>query len=260
MTGLRRVEHHLGTAITVALADPPCADTLVLVSDFFSCIAEHEAVLSRFRPDSELSRLADGSLARDDVSAAVGVVLAECESVRSFTAGDFDHEPRRRSGDPGQPVLDVDAFAKGWIVEQACLGLRMGGVRSFFVNAGGDIVAGSSPRGRDAWHVGIRDPDDATSVRATLQLADAALATSAGYERGEHIRGSGGRRLASVSVVGPDLAVADALATAVFASGSVVPSWWRHDGDYAVVALEAGGRIRWTSNADRFGMTYTSAA
>ena len=184
----RRVEHHLGTAITLCTDDAPPGT----IEDFFTQIADLESVLSRFRPDSELSRLAAGELERDDLSPAVGEVLAECERWRFLTGGDFEHEPRRRSGDPADPVLDPNAFAKGWIVEQACLGLRMAGVRSFFVNAGGDVVTGAPTRGRAAWNVGIRDPHDAAAVRFTLRLAGVALATSGTYERGEHIRGRPG--------------------------------------------------------------------
>ena len=135
----------------------------------------------------------------------------------------------------------------------------MAGVRSFFVNAGGDVVTGSPPPGRPAWNVGIRDPHDASAVVVTLRLAGVALATSGTYERGEHIRGRSGRH-ASVSVIGPDLAVADALATAVHASGSVVPSWWDHAGEYAVVAVDRDGRLRWTPNAAPYGVGAAAAA
>jgi thiamine biosynthesis lipoprotein len=256
MTRSRHVEHHLGTAITLCVDGAPPS----VVEDFFGCIASHEAALSRFRPGSEISRVAAGEIAVDETSSEVREVLTQCERLRFLTRGDFEHEPRRRSGDPADPVLDTNAFAKGWIIEQACLGLRMNGVRSFFVNAGGDIVAATPPAGRAGWCVGIRDPADAASVRAILTLDRAALATSGRYERGDHIRRSADSLLASVSVVGPDLAIADALATAIFTSGSVVPSWWDHDGEYAVIAIDTGGRLRWTSNAARFGLEYRAAA
>ena len=136
----------------------------------------------------------------------------------------------------------------------------MAGIRSFFVNAGGDVVVGAPPAGRSSWRVGIRDPLDATAVRATLDLRDIALATSGSYERGDHVRRTSAERLASVTVVGPELGIADALATAVYASGAVVPSWWDHEGEYAVVAIDAAGSLRWTANAARFGLEYGVAA
>lgn len=251
----RHVEHHLGTAITLSADAPPA-----IVGRFFACIAEHEATLSRHRPDSDLSRVAAGTLAVDDASPSVREVLTACERLRLLTGGDFDHQPQLRSGDLDDPVLDPNAFAKGWIIEQACLTLRMAGTGSFFVNAGGDVATGAPPQGRGAWRVGIRDPADPSRVMAILALHGAALATSGSYERGDHIRRSGASLLSSVSVIGPDLAVADALATAVFSAGSVVPTWWRHDGEYAVVAIGSGGRLRWTCNAERYGLVYSVAA
>jgi thiamine biosynthesis lipoprotein len=52
---------------------------------------------------------------------------------------------------------------------------------------------------------------------------DGAVATSGGYERGHHILDPGSGRpakaLLSATVTGPDLALADALATGLFAAG-----------------------------------------
>lgn len=254
-TSIRRVEHHLGTAITLGCdgADAGAADA------FFARIAELEAVLSRFRPDSELSRVAAGRLDLDDASPELREVVTNCERLRFLTRGDFEYEPRRRSGDRCDPPLDPNAFAKGWIVEQACLQLRLRGVRSFFVNAGGDVVAGAPSAGRSSWRVGVRSPFDPSAVLATLDLADVAVATSGAYERGAHIRCTP-HGLASVTIVGPDLGTADALATAVFAAGSVTPSWWEFGGEYAVLAIDGAGRLRWTSELERHGFAFAPAA
>ena len=252
----RWVEHHLGTAITIAADGPERAAVR-----FFGRVAELESMLSRFRPDSPLSLVASGDLPFDDAPAEVRTVLTECERLLLATRGDFDHRPRNRSGCPTDPVLDPNAFAKGWIIEQACLELRLAGVRRFFVNAGGDVVVGDAPLGRSGWRVGVRDPFVADEVRATFDLAGAAVATSGRYERGDHIRrvcAAGG--LASVTVLGPELGTADALATAVFASGSAVPSWWDHEGDYSVLAIADDGRLRWTGGLERHGFAFTPAA
>jgi len=60
---------------------------------------------------------------------------------------------------------------------------------------------------------------------ATVGLIDSAIATSGTYERGDHIWGDGGRGFRSVSVVGPSLGTADAIATALFADGGTDLSW-----------------------------------
>ena len=253
VAGMRRVEHHMGTAISLQTASAP-ADA---ADRFFAEIGLLEAKFSRFRHDSEVMRLERGELALDDASPQVREVLVRCEALRSSTGGAFDHRPIVDRHE----LLDPNAFAKGWIIEQAVLHLQFAGVSSYFVNAGGDVVVGTPPPGRTSWHVGITHPGDRAAVFATVDLAGAAVATSGRYERGNHIRCTthpgqhplaatvaNGDELASVSVVGPELATADALATAVFASGEPRPSWWDHDSPYGIIAATASGRVRYTDN------------
>jgi thiamine biosynthesis lipoprotein len=217
----RRVEHHMSTAITLAGVgiDDELADA------FFGRVAELEELLSRFRPQSELCRIARGELPLDQADPAVRQVLARCEATRRLTQGDFEHEPRKRSGDPNDPVLDPNAYAKGWIIEDASTTLRLA-TDEFFINAGGDIIA-CRPPARPPWRIGIQHPDQADAVFGVLETHRAAVATSGLYERGNHIRSQHPHALRSVTVVGPDLAEADALATASFASGAEHrPRWW----------------------------------
>src|SRR3954451_4004962 len=108
----RRVEHHMSTAITLGGAgiDDRVADT------FCERINELEDLLSRYRRHSQISRLARGELDIDGVDPRVREVLAGCGSRRSLSGGASDHEPGRRTGTARDPVLDVNAFAKGCIV------------------------------------------------------------------------------------------------------------------------------------------------
>lgn len=244
VAGMRRVEHHMGTAISLhALGAPAEA-----VDRFFDEIAALEARLSRFRHDSEVMRLERGELTLDDASPQVREVVVRCEALRASTGGAFDHRPIV----DGHRLLDPNAFVKGWIIEQAVLHLQFAGASSYFVSAGGDVTVSTPPPGQTSWRVGITHPDDPTAVFATVDLADAAVATSGRYERGNHIRtattSSMSHELTSVSVVGPELAIADALATAVFASGEPRPSWWQHDSPYGIIAVTASGRVRYTDD------------
>lgn len=243
----RRIGHHLGTVITLHVHDAPEE----AIDDFFDTVAQLETVLSRFRPDSEISRLAVGDLSFDDASPIVREVLTECERIRIATQGCFDHQPRLRSGDERDPMLDPNAFAKGWIIEQASLRLKMAGVRSFFANAGGDIVVGAPPPGRPGWRVGLQHPDDPLSVLEVIEVHDTAVATSGTYERGDHIRSTRSLNpLTSVTVIGPELGQADALATAVFASGEMLPAWWDPDGPYTLAVANRHDQIQWTGNLE----------
>jgi len=251
----RRVEHHMGTAVTLHVQDAP-PDS---VDRFFDEIRSLEGIFSRFRHDSEVMRLERGELAVDDASPQVREVLVRCEELRSATGGSFDHRPVVG----GHPILDPNAIAKGWIIEQAVLQLRLAGVTSYFVNAGGDVMVGAPPAGRRSWRVGICHPDDLCAVFVKVDLDCGSVATSGRYERGDHIRGSAGAgqrdALTSVSVVGPELATADALATAVFASGEQRPAWWPPDSSYGIIAVTASGRVRFTDNlAD--GLSFSNQA
>jgi len=243
----RHVERHMGTVISLHAVDAP----VDAVERFFDEIRSLENSFSRFRHDSEVMRLERGELVTDDASPQVREVLLRCELLRSATSGAFDHRPVIG----GHPRLDPNAFAKGWIIEQALLHLRLAGVTSYFVSAGGDVVVGAPSPQRTSWRVGITHPDDPAAVFARVDLDRAAIATSGRSERGDHIRCAGDStstagpdELTSVSVVGPELATADALATAVFAGGEPLPPWWRHDGPYGIISLTASGRVRYTGN------------
>jgi thiamine biosynthesis lipoprotein len=246
--GFVRVENHMSTAITLAGSgiDDALADA------FFTVIPELEDILSRFRPRSQISRYAAGRLPYDELDARVREVISRCEALRITTNGDFEHEPRRRDGHETAPPLDVNALAKGWIVEEAARGLRMAGAE-FVVNAGGDVTASARYDG-SPWRIGIQHPDERTALLGAFEVDRGAVATSGTYERGDHIRTTEGAALTSVTVVGPDLGEADALSTAVFASGGSPPDWWHEfEADHGLLTLSADNRLRWippTTNTD----------
>jgi thiamine biosynthesis lipoprotein len=196
-----------------------------------------DATFSVFRHDSEISRIGRGELSVADAHLRVRTVLATCEILRRDTAGAFDHRSETR--------LDPSGYVKGWAVEQAARILTGSGIDSYLISAGGDIVAHGTPTDGELWKVGIRDPLNADATIGTVNLHNNAIATSGLYERGAHIRGTerSGDALASVSIIGPDLGVADALATAVFASGLDHIHWLNDFPEYDLVAVTSDGRI-----------------
>lgn len=79
--------------------------------------------------------------------------------------------------------LDFGGFGKEYAADRAAEALREGGVRSGFVDLGGDIRAvGPQPDG-SPWSIGIRDPRAADRTIASLDLACGAVCTSGDYER-----------------------------------------------------------------------------
>jgi len=130
---------------------------------------------------------------------------------------------------PGMAVT-LDGVAKGYIVDRASALLRARGVRNHLIDAGGDIrVSGCKAPGRP-WTVGVRDPLRKRPYGDVIHLTDAAVATSGGYENFFDCRkihhhlidpdtGRSPHALASLSVIAPTAALADALATAGFIMG-----------------------------------------
>lgn len=126
--------------------------------------------------------------------------------------------------------IGLGGIAKGYIAEAAANYLVAHGVPDVLVAASGDMAA----RGRNGdrpWTIAIRDPRDPSGAQATVTLEDESLSTSGDYERFVVIAGRRYHHIidpgtgypatgaTSVSVVAPHGALADALATGIFALG-----------------------------------------
>jgi thiamine biosynthesis lipoprotein len=220
------------------------------VESIFDWWREVETRFSTFRDDSEISRLGRGDLALDDTHPDVRHVLSVCRELEQSTNRHF------AIGDG--PDLDPAGYVKGWSVDEAALVLRGEGINDFLVYAGGDVLCVGSPADGDAWRVGIRDPFDRDRSIVSLRIERGAVATSGAYERGDHVRGSGAGGLASVSVVGPSLGIADALATAAFAAGPDDVGWLSRFQGYGAVLVRHDGSLAVTG--DPMGMVGSTSA
>ena len=230
-----RVEHVMGTAVVFDVRDHEFNHDYL--EEAASMLHWVDATFSVFRHDSEISRIARGELSVTDADLQVQVVLAICEALRRDTKGAFDHRP--------DGTLDPSGYVKGWAVEQAVRILTGSGIDSFVVSAGGDIAVRGTPSNVGVWRTGIRDPPYPNATLGTVELDNNAIATSGLYERGPHIWGTGdlNEGLASVSIVGPDLGIADALATAVFAGGLEDIAWLNSFPGYDLIAVTSDRRI-----------------
>ncbi|MDY0169797.1 MAG: FAD:protein FMN transferase [Thermoguttaceae bacterium] len=129
--------------------------------------------------------------------------------------------------------INLSGVAKGYAVDQIAVMLRSAGIANFLVDIGGDVRAqGTNPEG-EPWRIGIEAPlPGVRSIQRVVNLADTALATSGDY-RNYFVQGGRRRshiidprtgrpiehRLASVSVLDPSCARADALATGLMVLG-----------------------------------------
>lgn len=176
-----------------------------------------DAMFSTWQDESPMSRLRRGDLELAEAPPEISEVLDLCRAVKRATAGWFD--PWSMPGG-----VDPTGLVKGWAVERAAGVLRRAGAGSAMVNAGGDIAAFGQPGAGQNWRIGIRHPWRVDALACVLEIVSA-VATSGTYERGEHLvdpfTGEHASRVASATVTGPNLAIADALATALAVSGEV---------------------------------------
>ena len=136
--------------------------------------------------------------------------------------------------------LDFGGIGKGIAADSALEVLEQQGCPRSLVNLGGDLAIGLPPPGRKGWSIGIAlDEGDAVSH---VELSQCGVATSGNAEqhldhdgdRYSHIidprTGAALKHSFAVSVVAPDAAMADAMASAIsvlgpFAGPSLVEVW-----------------------------------
>jgi len=218
----------MGMPIVIDVRDEhPDGEAVDGAFDWFRWV---DATFSTYREDSEISRLDRGELSLRDAHADVRWVMDRCEVLKEETNGYFDAHASGR--------LDPSGLVKGWSVDRAAELLRDTGLARFAVSAGGDMrIVG------DGWRVGVQHPGDRASVAAVLELGDVAVATSAAYARGDHVldphTGRPPVEVLSVTILGPELATADAYATAAFAMGANGPGWTSRLPGYEAMTIMA---------------------
>lgn len=234
---MHRVEHVMGFPVSLRIDDdvvPAGADEAV-----FAWLREVDERFSPFKPDSEVSRFGRREVPRDEMTFDLRQVLALCDEYKAKTGGAFDAWLPGREFDPC-------AVVKGWSVQRAAEALTGAGVRRFCLNAGGDVVVSGGP-----WRIGVRHPEHADQVCVVLELTDGAVATSARYERGDHIvdgrTGLPATGLDSLTIVASSLTLADTVATAAFAMGREGVEWAAEQEGCEVFAVVSGGGVLRTS-------------
>jgi thiamine biosynthesis lipoprotein len=236
----------MGTTVSIDVRDPEVECRLVdaAIAGAISALAELEARFSTYRPDSDVCRIERGELALADAHPDVREVLAACDVLRAESEGAFDAWRDGR--------LDPSGYVKGWAGERAADVLRRVGLGSFALNIGGDIGCAGGASATAPWRVGIRDPFDARRLLAVVAIRDGAVATSGDYERGAHVvdprTGRAASAWASVTVLAPDLATADAIATAALAMDEAGPAWAASRPGCSVAAVDPDGGL-WSSPA-----------
>jgi thiamine biosynthesis lipoprotein len=255
-----RLEHIMGMPIVVDVCDGDFEEGAI--DSVFDWLRFVDGTFSTYKPDSEICRLNRGELALAEAHPAVRSVLARCERLRVATGGYFDpaapirsaHEPAGCGAHP-RPV-DPSGLVKGWAIAGAARILERAGARNYCVNGSGDIrLRGRAPDG-GRWRIGIQHPLIRDRVAAVLAASDAGIATSGAYVQGHHIidphTGRAPEGVLSVTIVGPDIATADAYATAAYAMGREGAMWCAAVPDYAAMVILADETVLSTAGMSRY--------
>jgi thiamine biosynthesis lipoprotein len=231
----------MGTVFSFALGRHVDEQTIREVEDELDRL---DRTFSTYRPESTICALADGRTTLAACSSEVREVIDRCSQASALTRGYFSawHSGR----------LDPTGLVKGWAVERASQLLVAAGCACHVVNGGGDVLARADPTTDSAWRIGISAGSSA-EVIASLAAYDVAVATSGNGERPGHIidpfTGREAVALRSVTVMGPDIVLADAFATAAVAMGEAALDWLRGLRGYDAIVTDAGGSTSMTPGA-----------
>jgi FAD:protein FMN transferase len=209
----RQTQVLLGTYVEVISSDPRAAGIV------FSELRRIEGMLSKYRPESEVSQLNKNGQVK--ASPEMFYILEKSVGFWELSGGAFDvtvgplmdiwgftkKEFRQPSDEeikealkivgsnkiilnkqdsvvkfmlPGMS-LDLGAIAKGFAVDCAKRKLKYAGITSCLINAGGQIYGLGDKFGKP-WKVAIRSPRG-NGVEGYLQIKDRAVSTSGDYEQ-----------------------------------------------------------------------------
>jgi thiamine biosynthesis lipoprotein len=262
----------LGTRIDI-VAQGKHADKAMALA--FAEMARLERLMSRYRPESEISALnRSAGLAAVDVSRETMAVLQRGLQLARLSDGAFDITIGGYQGwsfDPASPRLpsaaqlmreralvnhrhlvldsgkhqarllrvgvkvDLGGVAKLPILQAGMQVLQAHGLDGAMLNGGGDVLVTGQLLGRD-WRIGLRDPRAPERVLGTLELSDGVVASSGDYERAFMVQG---KRYHHVLDPGTGLPTQGVRGVALLARGTQAVNGW---GATAMLLGAAKGR------------------
>lgn len=207
-------EFLMGTVIKITCTDQQAIDAA------FKEIKRVESILSKFKPESEVSKLnkegtlkvgpdllyvlkrakelyreSDGAF---DVTVAplidvwktaiknknlpTNEEIEKAKNLVGFENVSIDEEKSIITFLKKGVTIDLGGIAKGYAVDQAIKKLREIGIKSCLIDAGGDVYCLGSKRG-EPWQIGIQHPRKKGELIDIIRIKDRAVATSGDYEQ-----------------------------------------------------------------------------
>ncbi len=230
---MRRTSKMMGS--TASLDIPGCNREAVFDGVFVE-LFRLERKFSPFRSSSELCRFQRGSIKKSQLSQEMKAVIVSCADWHNRTSGYFS------AYYSGQ--FDPTGYVKGWAIAKGGEVIEEHGYKTYCLSIGGDILARSNSA--KVWQIGIQDPFYKKKILNKLSISNGSVATSGTYERGSHIvnpkTGRPADSILGATVVGPDIAGADVLSTAVFIMGEKGLDYIEGVKDYEALLVTNDGR------------------
>jgi len=204
-----------------------------------------DEVFSTYKTNSTISQLRRGEIEIDICSPEVIEVWNICAYIKDLTEGAFD--PWAVDGG-----FDPSGLVKGWAADKCADRLAKAGAKHIQINAAGDLSLRGGFTPEKPWSIGVVNPDNRLEILQAFEIQDGAIATSGTYERGAHIKDPDTGMIAigakSATVIGPDGAIADALATALMVSGRDGAVWFTTPelSEYSAWVIDRHENVAWS--------------
>ena len=248
MVTLSRQVESWGTVILFELSSQKVSEEKLIQAfvEAEQLIYHVDEVFSTYKEKSVISQLKREEIEIATCSSEVQEVWNLCQEVMELTGGAFN---------PWLKGFDPSGLVKGWAAQKCGEIFEKYGVENSLVNAAGDLAlrGGLLTVGEvTPWEIGIRNPEIIDEIVESFKINTGAIATSGSYEKGAHIYDPFTNLIAigarSATVIGPDAAIADALATALMVSGKDGAIWFSKPelNSYSVFVIERNSDKSWS--------------
>ena len=241
-----RTQHEIEVWGTVVFIDVTSdIDIEPAITTVKQYVQKVDELFSTYKESSIISQLRRGEIEIKHCPPEVIEVWDLCAFVKELTEGAFD--PWAVAGG-----FDPSGLVKGWAADNCAEILLAAGADHIQVNAAGDLALRGGFTPEQPWSIGVVNPDNRLEILQTFEISDGAIATSGTYERGAHINDPHTGMIAigakSATVIGPNGAIADALATALMVAGRDGAVWFTTPelSEYSAWVIDRHKKVAWS--------------
>ena len=241
-----RTQHEIEVWGTVVFIDVTSdIDIEPAITTVKQYVQKVDELFSTYKKNSIISQLRRGEIEIEYCPPEVIEVWDLCAFVKELTVGAFD--PWAVAGG-----FDPSGLVKGWAADNCAEILLAAGAEHIQVNAAGDLALRGGFTPEQPWSIGVVNPDNRLEILQTFEISHGAIATSGTYERGAHINDPHTGMIAigakSATVIGPNGAIADALATALMVAGRDGAIWFTTPelSEYSAWVIDRHEKVAWS--------------